>query len=115
MSAALLGEIAHARAGDKGDTSILMVAPYDAADYVAVRDHLSIVRIASHFGADEDRVTVRPSPMLGALTIVIRGQLNGGVTRATTLDPHGKCLSGHLLNLPLVDLNRGISGASDDC
>jgi hypothetical protein len=98
-----LGDIAHARAGDKGDTSILMIAPYDRADYGTLCARLSPTRIAAQFGTVEGRVSVRPSPGLSALTIVLRAQLNGGVTRATTIDPHGKSLSGCLLDMPLFD------------
>ena len=97
----LLGQIAHARAGDKGDTSILMVAPYDAADYTAIARVITPARIAEHFGTTPDKIVVRASPQLGALTVVLNDQLGGGVTRATTLDPHGKSLSGHLLQLEI--------------
>lgn len=96
-----LGEIAHARAGDKGDTSILMVAPYDAADYEDIARLITPARMAEHFGTVPEKIMVRASPQLGALTIVLKDQLVGGVTRATTLDPHGKSLSGHLLQLEL--------------
>lgn len=102
-----LGDIAHARAGDKGDTSILMVAPYVDGDYARMCALLSPARVAAHFGTTESKVLIHPSPQLNAVTIALRGQLNGGVTRATTLDPHGKNLSGFLLTLALhetVDL-----------
>ncbi len=96
-----LGDIAHARAGDKGDTSILMVAPYDRADFALLMASVTTERVATHFGTTADKVALRPAADLGALTIVLRNQLLGGVTRATTLDPHGKTLSGHLLLLPI--------------
>lgn len=75
-----LGDLAHARAGDKGDTSILVVAPYEPDDYPG-------------------NVTVHPVPRLGAFTVVVRDRLDGGVTRSRAADPHGKTLSGHLLDL----------------
>lgn len=96
-----LGDIAHARAGDKGDISILMLAPYEPDDYARVVAAATAERLAAHFGTSLPKVTVRESVGLRALTIVLRDQLLGGVTRATTLDPHGKSLSGHLLQLPL--------------
>lgn len=101
-----LGDIAHARAGDKGDVSILMLAPYDPHDYARVVAVATAERVAEHFGTSLPKVTVRESIGLHALTIVLRDQLLGGVTRATTLDPHGKSLSGHLLQLPL-DADEG--------
>lgn len=96
-----LGDIAHARAGDKGDTSILMLAPYDRADFALLMASVTTARVAAHFGTTIDKVVLRPAADLGALTIVLRDQLLGGVTRATTLDPHGKSLSGHLLLLTI--------------
>jgi hypothetical protein len=44
-------------------------------------------------------VTITAVPGLGALTLVVRGALAGGVTRSGRIDPHGKTLSGHLLDL----------------
>ena len=103
MTRTRLGDVAHARAGDKGDTSILMLAPYDGADYDRVRARISPERLAEHFGTAVENVVVHDSSRLLAFTIVLRGQLYGGVTRATTLDPHGKSLGGHLLELFLDD------------
>lgn len=96
-----LASIAHARAGDKGDTSIIMVAPYDASSYPRLLTALTEGAVAAHFGVRDDRVSVRPLVHLGAVTLVIRGRLEGGVTRSPTVDPHGKTLSGHLLDLDI--------------
>lgn len=92
-----LADIAHARAGDKGDTSILMVAPYQAEDYKQLTQVLSPQALAAHFGTDISAVTVNWAPGLTAGSIVLRGVLTGGVTRSHMVDPHGKTLSGHLL------------------
>jgi hypothetical protein len=40
-------------------------------------------------------------PMLGAINFVLHDALTGGVTRSLALDPHGKCISGLLLDLEL--------------
>ena len=98
-----LGDLAHARAGDKGDTSILVVAPYSPSDYPRVDAALRPTRLAVHFGVDADNVTVHAVPGLSAFTVVVRARLDGGVTRSRAADPHGKTLSGHLLDLPLDD------------
>lgn len=95
-----LYDIAHARAGDKGDTSIIVVAPYDIADFDRVGDALAADAVAAHLGVPVVNVTVRPSPTLGAFTVVIRERLDGGVTRSRSVDPHGKSLSGHILEIP---------------
>lgn len=98
-----LGEIAHARAGDKGNTSILMIGCYDPTDFPTLTTLLTADRVAAHFGNAPANIDIHPIPGLHAMTITVRNQLHGGVTRATTVDPHGKSLSGHLLQLPLID------------
>ena len=97
-----LASIAHARAGDKGDTSILMVAPYQAEDYEQLTSVLTSQALADHFGLDLSAVSVNWAPDLMAGSIVLRGVLTGGVTRSHTVDPHGKTLSGHLLAMPVA-------------
>ena len=94
--------IAHARAGDKGDTSILMIAPYQAEDYEQLTSVLSPQALATHFGTDISAVSVNWAPDLMAGSIVLRGVLTGGVTRSHTVDPHGKTLSGHLLAMQVA-------------
>ncbi|MFG1922024.1 hypothetical protein [Cryptosporangium sp. NPDC048952] len=95
----LLWDVAHARAGDKGDMSILMLRPYVASDFGALREAVTADRVARHFGVPPDAVSVIPIAGLRALTVVVRGGLDGGVTRSPRIDPHGKTLSGHLLDL----------------
>lgn len=94
-----LVDIAHARAGDKGDTSILMIAPYSPADYASVERACTAAAVAAHFAVPVQAVTVLANPSLLALTIVIRGLLDGGVTRSGRIDPHGKTIAAHLLEL----------------
>ena len=96
-----LGTIAHARAGDKGDTSILMVAPFDPEDFKPLASALTEGAVGEHFGVSPEQVAIIPSPHLGAVTIVIHARLAGGVTRSPTIDPHGKALSGHLLDMEI--------------
>ena len=40
-------------------------------------------------------------PQLAAMNFVIYGALGGGVTRSLSLDPHGKSLSSHLLDIEI--------------
>ena len=98
-----LSEIAHARAGDKGDTSIIVVAPYEPGDYPRVGKALAEVSVAHHFGVPVSHISIREMPHLRAYTVVIRERLDGGVTRSRAADPHGKTLSGHILDLPVGD------------
>lgn len=97
-----LVDLAHARAGDKGDQSIMMLAPYDPADFARLSAAVTAERIAEHFGVPAAQVRVTPAAALSAFTIVVERRLDGGVTRSRTVDPHGKTLASHLLDL-LID------------
>jgi hypothetical protein len=96
-----LADIAHARAGDKGDTSIILVAPYEPADFDRVSHALAAPALADHFGVPAGQIGIHRLPALGAFTVIVRARLDGGVTRSRGADPHGKTLSGHLLDLAL--------------
>ena len=94
-----LHEIAHCRAGDKGDTSILMVRAFSQQDWELLQQSISEDAIASHFNVPPAHVTITAMPILRALSIAIESRLSGGVTRSPRADAHGKTLSGHLLDL----------------
>ena len=97
-----LHELAHARAGDKGDTSDISVIAYDPADYPFLRDALTVDRVREHFAdIPLGDVTRYELPGLGALKFVLEHALGGGVTRSLSLDPHGKSLGQLLLELEL--------------
>lgn len=101
-SEARLGDLAFSRAGDKGDTSILFVAPYLAEDFDRVGALLTEERLRDRFSVDAgQKVTITPIPGLAAFSIAIHGRLDGGVTRSRTSDPHGKTLSSHLLGMAI--------------
>lgn len=94
-----LWDLAHARAGDKGSDSILVLRPYAGEDFTELVSAVTAARVAAHFRVPLEAVTITAVPRLGALTLVVRGALAGGVTRSGRIDPHGKTLSGHLLDL----------------
>jgi len=99
-----LRELAHARAGDKGDTSQISVIAYDPADFAYLAEHLTPARVRAHFAAIvRGHVARYDLPGLGAMIFVLEGALAGGVTRSLALDAHGKCLSSILLELELPD------------
>jgi hypothetical protein len=93
----LLGEVAHCRFGDKGDTGLFVVAPYDPRDIEALAAALTPARVTAHMGGGE--VVCRPSAELGAIVVVVRASLGGGVTASLALDAHGKTRSGILLGM----------------
>lgn len=97
-----LYDLAHARAGDKGDTSDISVIARRPHDYPLLRDVVTAERVREHFadivGGSVERYEV---PQLYALKFVLHGALGGGVTRTLNLDPHGKSLSSSLLEMEL--------------
>jgi hypothetical protein len=97
-----LREIAHARSGDKGDTSNVGVIAYDEADYPILRDQVTMDRVRLLYGdLVHGEVTRYELPNIGALNFVLKGALQGGVTTSLALDPHGKTRSSLLLDLPV--------------
>ncbi len=97
-----LRQVAHCRTGDKGDTSNVSVIVYRPQDYLLIEQHLTAERIRTHLGGRvRGEVTRYCLPDLGALNFVLHDALTGGVTRSLALDPHGKCISGVILDLEL--------------
>ncbi len=103
----LLHRLAHARAGDKGDVSMISLIAYRAEDYDLLRRVVTPDRVAAHFaGLEVSRVERFELPGLAAFNFVLHGALSGGVTRSLALDPHGKTLSSALLAM-MIDLEEG--------
>lgn len=98
----LLRDIAHSRAGDKGDISNISVIAYRQEDYALLERELTVERVCRHFAGVVHGAVVRHElPHLGALNFVMHKALGGGVTRSLALDAHGKSLSGAMLDLHL--------------
>ena len=96
----LLREIAHARAGDKGNRSNISLWVYRAQHYEAVRDQVTAGRL-KHAFPDLLRGPVRryEIPHLQGLNFVLDEALEGGVNTSLNLDSHGKSWSFLLLGL----------------
>ena len=111
-----LRELAHARTGDKGDTSQISVIAHDPGDFSFLAEHVTVARVAAHFASVVRGEVVRYElPGLGALNFVMQHALATGVTRSLALDPHGKCLGSLLLELELPDRQQPLrSGASEE-
>lgn len=100
----LLGDVAHLRTGDKGETSQISIIAYDPADFPLIARAVTVQRVAAHFAHLPIRTATRYElPGLGALNFVLEGALAGGVTRSLALDAHGKTLGAQLLDLPIGD------------
>jgi hypothetical protein len=98
----LLHDIAHCRAGDKGDTATLSLFPHHDEDFALLVREVTADRVREHL-ADHIRGEVLryELPNLCALQFICRQALDGGVTTSLALDTHGKTLSSRLLSLAL--------------
>lgn len=95
-----LYDIAHARAGDKGDTSSVSVFAYDPADYPAIKASLTPERVKAAFPDLVRGEVVRYDlDHLHAVNLVMRRALEGGVNSSLNLDSHGKSWSYLILGL----------------
>lgn len=100
---AILHDIAHARAGDKGNHSNICVFAYRPEDYELLVEQVTEERVAKHF-ASRSPTSVRRYllPRLSGLNLVLENVLDGGVNDSLNLDSHGKTLSFFLLTLPVI-------------
>ena len=97
-----LYDLAHCRAGDKGNTSILTLVAYRRDDYPQLAARVTAERVRQHLdGIVQGDVKRYELPRLGALQFVCAHSLNGGVTTSLALDAHGKSLSSALLEMAL--------------
>lgn len=99
-----LRDIAHARTGDKGDTSQICVFAREPAHFALLERHLTTERVAAHLvGLRPRRIDRYVLADLGAVNFVLHGALSGGVTRSLALDAHGKTLGAQLLDMEMGD------------
>ena len=98
----MLREIAHARAGDKGDRSNVSVWVYEMRHFAAVRAQLTPERLSRAFGRLL-RGPIRRYELahLGGLNFVMDQALEGGVNESLNLDSHGKSWSFLVLGLEI--------------
>ena len=107
MKTFYLREIAHARAGDKGDTNNVGVIAYKPEYYPLIVDQLTPERVKAHFGdVVQGPVTRYLLPNVDAVNLVLEGALGGGVTRSLSLDPHGKSYSALILTMRIAVPDR---------
>ena len=95
-------DLAHSRAGDKGDISNISVIAYDEKSWDILRRKLTVELVKDAFAhITRGPVERYELPKLQALNFVIHGALGGGVTRSLSQDPHGKALSALMLTIEL--------------
>jgi hypothetical protein len=97
-----LGDLAHARSGDKGNIANIGVVALDDRGYELLRTHLTEDAVASYFGPlHAGRVRRYELPNLRAFNFVIERALGGGASRSLRLDSQGKALATAILELSL--------------
>ena len=97
-----LHDIAHCRAGDKGNTAILSLIAYRQDDFAVLAQHVTVDAVARQLnGIVRGSIRRYELPQLWALQFVCEDALGGGVTTSLALDAHGKSLSFALLEMEI--------------
>jgi len=97
-----LQHLAHARSGDKGNTSNIAVFAYEDAFFPLLKAQLSAERFKAFYGGVITGEVVRHAvDNIAALNFVAHGALGGGVSRSLSLDNYGKALSAVILGFPM--------------
>jgi hypothetical protein len=97
-----LYEIAHSRAGDKGNTLTLSLIPYRDQDYSMLCQKITAERVKGHLSEIVMGDVVRyEMPNISSLLFVCHQALSTGVTTSWALDAHGKTLSYALLEMEI--------------
>ena len=97
-------DLAHGRAGDKGNTSNISVVANNARAWNILREQLTVERVMQAFEhVAKGPVTRYELPKLQAFNFVIENALGGGVTVSLAQDIHGKSYSNVMLAIGLPD------------
>ena len=95
-----LYEIAHSRAGDKGNISTLSLIPYKESEYQTLCEKITTEKVKQHLHNIVKGEIIRYElPNISSLLFVCQNALSGGVTTSLALDSHGKTLSSALLEM----------------
>lgn len=95
-----LGQIAHARSGDKGNLVNIGVIAYDPGAYEVLLREVTAERVKAHFEQRIEGAVERfELPNVGAINFVCREALMGGGTLSLLSDAQGKSFGGGVLSL----------------
>lgn len=99
----LLGTLAHARSGDKGNSSNIAVIAYSPEAYAFLEKALTSDKVKVFFQGLGVRAIHRYElPNLCALNFVLEGVLDGGGSRSLRTDAQGKALGQAILEMELT-------------
>ena len=111
MAKIKLVQIAHARSGDKGDTSNVGLIAYKPEWYPLLVEHVTAERVKDHFkGICFGEVERFEVPNLGALNFLLHESLDGGGTLSLKTDAQGKTYSTALLRMEIEIDDRVAAG-----
>ena len=97
-----LYDIAHSRAGDKGNTLTLSLIPYQEEDFRFLCAEVTVEKVKRHLKEIVSGNIVRYElPDISSLLFVCREALLSGVTTSLAMDTHGKTLSYALLEMEI--------------
>ncbi|MFN3758965.1 MAG: hypothetical protein ACK4SF_07090 [Algoriphagus aquaeductus] len=97
-----LADIAHSRAGDKGNALVLSLFPLDEKDYPLLVEKITAEKIKQHLSHQlKGTVTRHEIPEMHALLFTCENALTSGVTTSLAMDAHGKSLSYALLEMEI--------------
>ena len=107
-----LSEIAHARSGDKADTSDIGLFAWEPLGYALLAQHVSAEKVQDYFAhlwldtssaqtVASQNVERFDLPNLLALKFVMRGALNGGAASSLRSDNLGKTIAAQLLRMSI--------------
>jgi hypothetical protein len=95
-----LGDLAHARSGDKGNRANIGVVAIDSPCYAWLRQYLTASLVADYLRPLGIGAVQRYElPNINAFNFVIEDALAGGASRSLRLDSQGKALGVALLEM----------------
>lgn len=97
-----LSKIAHGRAGDKGNTLLLSLIPFDSEHFEMLVNNITVEKVKNHLHHQlKGNVTRFVLPELKAIQFICENALGTGVTTSIAMDTHGKSLSYALLEMEI--------------
>jgi hypothetical protein len=97
-----LGNIAHTRSGDKGDTSNIGVIAFKPEGYAIILREVTPERVKTYFGdLVKGEVERFELPNLGAINLLLHEALGGGGTVSLRVDAQGKTYGAALLGMEI--------------
>lgn len=97
-----LREIAHTRAGDKGDQVNIGVIPYNEENYALLKERLTAEKVKEFFSETcHGEVFRYELKGISALNFVLTKALDGGVSLTLNIDDAGRSYGNALLEIEI--------------